>query len=215
MIGSISPQSSQASATSLSLLEKARQNDGRAWEKIVQLYAPLVYRWCRRAGMSYHDIENLSQEAFTLAYRKLARFRKEKETDSFRGWLYTLVRNLRIDWLRKREGHAVALGGSNLQMLENLIPDEPDEDELDTQEKEELFLYNKAVELLQSEFSSRDQQIIEAILFKHKNPTEVAAEMNISRNTVYIVKSRALRKLREEFAELFDVPAEAVDDAGR
>src|SRR5581483_11486997 len=40
------PESS--SATSRSLLERVQADDAAAWDRLVSLYAPLVFQWCRR-----------------------------------------------------------------------------------------------------------------------------------------------------------------------
>ena len=39
-------------ATSLSLLERARNRDSEAWRRLVELYSPLVFFWARRAGLA-------------------------------------------------------------------------------------------------------------------------------------------------------------------
>lgn len=191
--------------TSMTLLNRARQRDEEAWRIIIKLYAPLVYRWCKRTGMSYHDIENLSQEVFTIAYRKLDRFQKQDDKDSFRGWLYTLVRNKRIDWLRKRQNDMDAVGGSQATRLQQQIPDETVEDseEMSELEQEDLFLFNQAVKLIRQEFSERDQRIIEALLCENQPPHEIAEQFGISRNTIYIVRSKVIKRLRTQFANLF------------
>src|SRR6478672_4582250 len=53
---------SAALATSLSLLERAKANDRSAWDRIVCLYAPLVYRWCRRFGLQEADALDVGQD---------------------------------------------------------------------------------------------------------------------------------------------------------
>lgn len=203
MTDSFQKQTWNPDFTSMSLLDRARQRDEEAWGTIITLYAPLVYRWCKRTGMGYHDIENLSQEVFTVAYRKLDQFQKKGENDSFRGWLYTLVRNKRIDWLRKREKELDAVGGSQIHKLQQQIPDQIPTEEMDDSDQENLFLYNQALELIRQEFSERDQRIIEALLSENKTPNEIAEQLDISRNTIYIVRSRVLKKMRQQFSELF------------
>lgn len=212
MIESFTDRSWNSSFTSMTLLDKARQRDEAAWELIVKLYAPLVYRWCKRTGMGYHDIENLSQEVFTLAYRKLDRFQKESDSDSFRGWLYTLVRNKRIDWLRKNKDECDVIGGSQVLIMQQQIPDSSweDSEELEGSEQEDVFLFNQAVQLIRQEFGPRDQRIIEALLCENQDPREVAVQLGISRNSIYIVKSRVMRRLREEFSDLFGESAKPV-----
>jgi len=201
----------------MTLLDRARQRDQEAWGTIVSLYAPLVYRWCKRTGMGFHDIENLSQEVFTLAYRKLDQFQKQAEKDSFRGWLYTLVRNKRIDWLRKHRKELDPVGGSDAVKLQHQIPDpiSTETEDMDDSDQENLFLYNQALELIRQEFSERDQRIIEALLSEHKTPNEIADQLDISRNTIYIVRSRVLKQMRQQFADLFGETADVFEtDSG-
>ena len=38
-------------ATSLTLLQRVQARQPAAWERLVDLYAPLVLHWCRRAGL--------------------------------------------------------------------------------------------------------------------------------------------------------------------
>ena len=137
--------------------------------------------------------------------RKLDRFQKESDSDSFRGWLYTLVRNKRIDWLRKHKNDVDAVGGSQVMLLQQQIPDATweDSEELEDSEQEDVFLFNQAIQLIRQEFGPRDQKIIESLLCENQDPREVAVQLGISRNTIYIVKSRVMRRLREEFAGLF------------
>ena len=42
--------------TSLTLLEKVQANHADAWNRLVDLYAPLVRYWCRRSQLPEEDI---------------------------------------------------------------------------------------------------------------------------------------------------------------
>lgn len=42
-------------SVSSSLLQRAVQLDGNAWERLVSLYYPLIYGWCRRYGLQPED----------------------------------------------------------------------------------------------------------------------------------------------------------------
>ena len=58
--------------TSTSLLRRASSGEGEAWQRLVSLYAPVVYRWCRQWGLQPADAENVGQEVFVRVFRKLA-----------------------------------------------------------------------------------------------------------------------------------------------
>src|SRR5437868_592372 len=55
---------SDSRLTSLSLLQRARQKEPDAWQRLVILYEPLVRHWCRRGGVAAQDIADVTQEVF-------------------------------------------------------------------------------------------------------------------------------------------------------
>src|SRR5262245_31027019 len=57
-------------ATSSGLLERVKAQDQAAWERLVSLYSPLLYRWCRQAGLQAEDARDIGQEVFTAVARK-------------------------------------------------------------------------------------------------------------------------------------------------
>jgi RNA polymerase sigma-70 factor (ECF subfamily) len=53
--------------TPASLLERLRQPaDQAAWERLVELYAPLLFSWARRVGCREADAADLVQDVLTL-----------------------------------------------------------------------------------------------------------------------------------------------------
>src|SRR4051812_1404007 len=102
--------------TSPSLLARAQENQPAAWEQLVDLYAPLVYHWCRRAGLREEDVEDVFQEVFRAVARALPDFRKERAGDTFRGWLRTITRNKIRDHYRLLQDEVRGAGGTDAQM---------------------------------------------------------------------------------------------------
>ena len=45
-----------------SLLVRAGNDEQAAWDRLVKLYAPLVYSWCRAAGLQPADVADVAQE---------------------------------------------------------------------------------------------------------------------------------------------------------
>src|SRR5262245_12767745 len=82
-----------SSGTPRSLLDRVRADDAAAWDRLVKLYGPLVLGWCRSWGLREHDTADVFQEVFQAVAAHLASFRKEKEGDTFRGWLRVIARN--------------------------------------------------------------------------------------------------------------------------
>ena len=110
--------------TSASLLERLRvRPDAASWERLVDLYTPLLRGWLRRNGVQPEDVDDLVQEVMEVLVRELPHFRYEPKRGSFRGWLRTITLNrLRMFW-RSRQSRPIATGDSDfadkLQELED------------------------------------------------------------------------------------------------
>src|SRR5262245_17806592 len=114
---------SQSAATSPSLLSRARASDAAAWRRLVELYSPLVYHWCRQSGLNNHDAADLMQEVFQSVFKALESFDRGKP-GAFRAWLWTITRNKIRNLVR--DAGPVAEGGSSAQeRWQNLPADEP------------------------------------------------------------------------------------------
>ena len=80
-------------STSVSLLRRLRQSDQEdAWQRFVDLYAPLIYHWGRNQGLSAGDASDLVQEVMVILVTKLPDFEYDP-SKRFRGWLRTVTLN--------------------------------------------------------------------------------------------------------------------------
>src|SRR5262245_22350785 len=105
-----------------SLLLRIRDSgDRQAWSEFVGIYAPLVYGFARKHGLQSADAADLTQEVLRAVAGAAGRFRYEPGRGSFRGWLFTMVRNRLCNFLTARRRHAQAMGGAEGQrQLEDL-----------------------------------------------------------------------------------------------
>jgi RNA polymerase sigma-70 factor, ECF subfamily len=196
-------QGEGASQTSLTLLARVRAHDEDAWGRLVSLYGPLVYGWCLRAGLQAADAADVGQEVFAAVARNIASFRRDQPGDSFRGWLYVITRSKISDNFAKR--NAAAEGGSDAQRrLENVtIDDAPGSDDASSPEDIRL-LHRRAIELVRGEFEPRTWQAVWRVAAQGERPADVARELGMSVNAVYLAKSHVKKRLREEFDALID-----------
>src|SRR5262245_1529528 len=106
---------SATSATSRSLVARVQADEPRAWDRLVQLYAPLILHWCRQKGLQDQDIDDVFQEVFQAVVIHVGRFRKERKGDTFRGWLRRITQNKLHDHFRHQGDEARGAGGSSAQ----------------------------------------------------------------------------------------------------
>ena len=204
---------SLASSTSKSLISRIRANDGGAWERLVELYAPLVYYWCREARVAEADSADIAQEVFRAVALHVATFKKSDEVGSFRGWLRVITRNKVNDFLRKLERTPHVVGGSEAQARLAELPAAAVSSEnvaaassSDADSERALYrtLFQRALKLIRAEFEERTWQAFWRVVVDDQPATEVAKELDMRPGTVRVCKSRVLHRLRQELGDLWE-----------
>ena len=80
-------------------IRRAQQGDAAAFERVFQLHGRRIYALCLRIVRNPTEAEDLTQEAFLRAFRKIHMFRGES---TFSTWLYRLTLNVVFMKLRKK-----------------------------------------------------------------------------------------------------------------
>jgi RNA polymerase sigma-70 factor, ECF subfamily len=96
----------KAVSTTDALVDKAKDGDMGAFERLYTLYKYSVYVLCLRLTRDVLDAEDLTQEVFLQAHRKVSSFRGEA---TFGSWLYRVAINVTMMHLRKRHPEEVPL----------------------------------------------------------------------------------------------------------
>ena len=89
------------------MLQRARKGDASAFERLYRLHSGRVRCMCLRMVANSAEADDLTQEAFLRAFRKIGTFRGES---SFATWLYRLSFNVVLGALRKKKPHSEATG---------------------------------------------------------------------------------------------------------
>ena len=204
MSESSASDSSDPPSISSSLLEGARQGLPEAWRQLSYLYGPVVLSWLRAAGLQASDAEDVRQEVFRTVSSNLSKFRRERPGDTFRGWLWTITRNKLLDHRRRQQPRAAAVGGTEMlrQMAE--LPDSVGSLALESEAIEQKLLLKRGLELVRGDFEPKTWQAFWRVTMDEAPAAEVAVELRMSVNSIYVAKSRVIRRLREELGEFID-----------
>jgi RNA polymerase sigma-70 factor (ECF subfamily) len=194
-----------STATSRSLLERVKADEAAAWERLVALHAPLVFHWCRHSELQEEDIADVLQEVFQAVVAHVGSFRKEKEGDSFRGWLRRITQNKISDHFRRLRREPRGMGGSEAQLRFAQLP-EPGagEEGSDATERAERGLLFRGLDLIRPEFEERTWQAFWRTAVEGQSAKDVALALSMSAGAVRVAKSRVLRRLREELGDVLD-----------
>lgn len=180
-------------STSFSLLERSLAGETDAWSRLDDIYAPMIYRWIRDCGFQPSDARDLTQDVFIRVFKNLATF--QQGPGRFRGWLWTITRNIIRDVVRERERKQLPISPIDLAIVE-VTPWNAKDTSIPPRE-----IVMRATQHLLDDFNERTRIIVQEVIMAGRDANEVAEELGVSRNTVYIARSRALKKLRELLGE--------------
>jgi RNA polymerase sigma-70 factor (ECF subfamily) len=210
MKSSVQPPGSEgdgqpSSATPRSLLERIKADEPAAWNRLVALYAPLVFQWCRRWELQEQDVSDIVQEVFQSVVTAIGSFRKEREGDTFRGWLRRITQNKVYDHFRRLGREPGGVGGTDaLRRLSQMpVPPTPEESSK-ADEPAEQQLFHRALDLIRSDFEDRTWQAFWRTAIEDQAPKDVAADLAMSPCAVRVAKCRVLRRLRAELGDLIE-----------
>jgi len=95
-----SKSTGEVRAADLELVRRCRQGDTAAFEEVYRVHAARLYSLLLRMVGGTQDAEDLLQDVFLQAYRKLESFRGDSSLGT---WLYRLAINQCLDFLRGRQ----------------------------------------------------------------------------------------------------------------
>src|SRR5437773_9697513 len=90
----------QADVPELDLVRQAQAGDTEAFDQLVSRYRTRVFGMIYNMVHNEQDAWDLAQDSFLKAWKSIAKFRGQS---SFYTWIYRIVMNVTIDWLRKKQ----------------------------------------------------------------------------------------------------------------
>ena len=135
--------------------------------------------------------------------QKVPDFERRRE-GSFRAWLRMITANcLRAHW-RSEKYRALATGDSEfLQQLQQL--EDPSSELTQAWDAEhDRHVVRRLLELIEPQFQPATLRAFRRVVMDGQKPADVAAELGISINAVFLCKSKILRRLRQELDGILD-----------
>jgi len=102
------------------LVEQIRQGDDRAFEMLVRRKTSKVYGLCYRVIGNSEDAKDISQLVFLKLWENLEKY---DATYAFDTWLYRMVTNVAIDFMRSKQSRDNAVN-SNLRLVKTSVDPE-------------------------------------------------------------------------------------------
>ena len=90
----------QADVSELELVRQCQAGRSEAFDELVARYRTRIFAMIYNMVHNEQDAWDLAQDSFVKAWRSIKRFRGRS---SFYTWIYRIVMNVTIDWLRKKQ----------------------------------------------------------------------------------------------------------------
>jgi RNA polymerase sigma-70 factor (ECF subfamily) len=180
------------------LLDRLRDpRDEMAWQRLVELYTPLLRSWLRPHCRQEADLDDLTQDVLTVLACKVKEFDHNSRMGAFRTWLRTIAANKLGDYLRSGRHRAGCQGEEQERLLAQLA--DPASDLSRVWERQHAEHVAAALlAQLRPEFSDSTWEAFQRLVVQGQSTAEVAQALHLTPNAVMIAKSRVLARLRQE-----------------
>jgi RNA polymerase sigma factor (sigma-70 family) len=184
-----------ASKTTTSLLEGLHDPTAHEiWGQFDARFRPILRGFSIRMGLGEADAEDVTQETLTRFIKAYRLGKYDRERGRLSSWIIAIAQNCirdlrtsRADRLERR-GESAFLDVSETNQLESIWDEEC----------RRVFLEHAMRELREeTKTDPKTIRAFEMLAFENREAADVAAEMTMSLDSVYMAKNRCLNRLRE------------------
>jgi RNA polymerase sigma-70 factor, ECF subfamily len=186
-------------ASDAAAVARACAGDTDAFRVLVERYSRKVFRLAYRMTQNEQDAEDVVQEAFLRAYRRLKQF---ESRSSFGTWIFRITANAAMDLTRKRGRH---------EQAEQPIPETEDSADALAQmpapdpTPDRILLSGELKHKVESVLASLSPQVRTAFVLRHYEGMSIeeigsvlGLKVSATKNSIF----RAVQKLRKELEPL-------------
>lgn len=176
------------------------------WRKFVERYRPTIIASARRFGFSESDAQDAAQQAvvaFCTAYQE---GKYDREKGRLRHWLFGIAKNQMRNLYKKdsrRKEMQIANDSGETDFFARL--DNGNEFEEIWEDEWRTSVLRQCLEEVRREFDEKSIQAFELFAWKGKPAQEVADELDMTANAVFIAKHRIMKRIRELMPKMEDI----------
>ncbi len=155
-------------------------------EALIQEHHAVIFRYAYRLSGSSHDAEDLCQQTFLLAHRKLEQLRDPR---AVRGWLFTVLR------------HAF-LRASSKQVPASLADFQIDAADIAESSTDDWEVDGEQLQMALGALGEESRVVLLLFYFEECSYREIAEKLQLPIGTVMSRLSRAKSQLRSQLVDL-------------
>ena len=174
------------------LIHRILSGDNTAFTTLVEKYYRSVHVLAWRKIDDFHHAEEITQDTFLQAYKKLSTLRNP---DQFAGWLYVIADRLCIGWLRKQKPAMRSLEDTQTDIVEKLSYKNYISEQRETEASEHHY---EIVKNLLEKLPEHERTVMTLHYLDEMTTKEVGEFLNVPVKTVHSRLHRARKRLQGE-----------------
>ena len=191
----------ESDSTPQSLIEDlAADRSSLTWERFTYLYQPLLKLWLRFYPVPETERHDLVQETMIVVLRRISDFKHNGRTGAFRSWLKRIVHNQVLDYLRNRKSNFHNTESDVLDQLQSAHPDL----ESFIDREHDLEVLRRLLQLTKPLVPQLAWEAFYRTAVVGEDSSQVARELGMTLNAVYIARSRVFALVRQMGRGLVD-----------
>jgi RNA polymerase sigma-70 factor (ECF subfamily) len=156
-----------------SLVQAMKDGDSRALDQFYRVHAKVVLAWVIRLGGPRMDAEDVAQEVFVIALKRIHTFRGESKVTT---WLFAITRNV-VNNRRRRLAIRRFVGMDRIESL----PDENASTDEHLHRKQQRKLVQSALECL----PQKQREVIVLMDLEERSANEASDMLGVPPGTIY------------------------------
>jgi RNA polymerase sigma factor (sigma-70 family) len=177
--------------TSLTWLARlVASTDGLAWERLSEVYTPLLARWAARSGVPPVDRDDVVQEVLIVVVQRVAEFEHQRP-GAFRSWLRSILANKLRGYFAKQRNATPGIDFDSLADPHSVLGRQLDAEH-------NAFVVLRVMSLIEHDFEPRTWLAFRRVVLSGESTADVARDLNMSLNAVVLARGRVMKRMRQE-----------------
>ena len=174
------------------LIHSILSGNDEAFSTLVKKYQKSVHALAWRKIGDFHYAEEITQDTFLQAYKKLATL---KNPNQFAGWLYVIANRLCLNWLRKKKPAMQSLDGTSTAEIEKLSYARHASEHRETEAAEHR---SEIVKKLLARLPESERTVVSLYYLGGMTSKEIGKFLGVSVKTIHSRLHRARKRLQEK-----------------
>ncbi|MBW8039883.1 MAG: sigma-70 family RNA polymerase sigma factor [Planctomycetes bacterium] len=183
--------------TTTQVLEELRTSpEAEAWHRFCDHFRPVMVKFAKQLGLSATDAEDAAQEIMLQFFKAFREGKYDREKGRLSNWLFGVAKRVILNLRGHQPLERLIADKTTGTSFWDLIQDDHSiKQSWDAQWRQMVLA--KCLDQARREFNPKVFEAFELYAIQDKTVDEVAQRFKMSRNAVYIAKSRVLSRLRQ------------------